>query len=90
MFDLHFLICYMIRIELEVEVTNFFMDQKFDPALELEKINGCLGRLVRRIETLIKRRILSKIEVQMKRIISLCFRSPITSNRIQLGGETYA
>ena len=80
----------MIRIDLEVEVTNFLMDQKFKKVMGSDKINGCLGRLVRWIETLIKRRILSKIEVQMKRIISLCFRSPITSNRIQLGGENYA
>ena len=61
----------MIRIEKEVEVTNFLMDQKFKLVVEPDKINGCLGRLLKRIETLIKRRILSKIEVQMKRIISL-------------------
>ena len=80
----------MIRIEMEVEVTNFLMDQKFKLVMEPDKINGCLGRLLKRLETQIKRRNVSKIKVQMRKFFSLCLRSPFASNRGQLGGKIYA
>ena len=71
-------------------MANFLMHLELKPLLIPGKINGCLGCLVKRLETLIKRRILSKIRVCKKRIISLRFRSPFASNRVQLGGETCA
>ena len=80
----------MIRIEMEVKVKNFLMDQKFKLVMKPDKINGCLGRLLNRLETPIKRRNLAKIKVQMRKFISLCFRSPFASNRGQLGGKIYA
>ena len=61
---LHFWICYLIRIEMEVEVMNFLMDQKFKLVMEPDKVTGCLGRLENRLETLNKRRNVSKIKMQ--------------------------